>query len=321
MKRPAFQFYPGDWRKDVELRSCSLAARGLWIELMAVMHDCEPYGHLALNGRPMTHAQIAGQIGGTTAPEIRRLLGELLENGVARTTEAGLIFSKRMVDDERVRNARAEGGKAGSEHGIKGAEHGSKGGRPKNSTGDKEPPSKPPLEPPPSSSSSSTTSIPNPPNGEGLGTPPPSAHESGEVVVDGHEPTPQGRVCKAMKAAGLQAVNPGDPRLLALIAQGATDEEFEGAAREAVARGKGFAYALAALTGKRSDAATLKLAPPVAAAPPPTEWRKSERGMRAMHAQLGLKSIPGESVDEWDTRLLRAWQRAGEPPLNGAAAA
>lgn len=168
MKRPAFQFYPGDWRKDVELRSCTVAARGLWIDLMCVMHECEPYGHLVLNGKPMTPAQLAGQVGNITAAQCAKLIDELLDNGVARKTEGGLIYSKRMVDDERVRNARAEGGKAGSEHGAKGAEHGIKGGRPKTDRGDKEPPSKPPLEPPPSSSSSSSTSVENKDNPVGL---------------------------------------------------------------------------------------------------------------------------------------------------------
>lgn len=159
MKRPAFQFYPGDWRKDVELRACSLAARGLWIDLMCVAHDCEPYGHLVLNGKPMTMQQIAGQIG-IPAAQVKKLLDELIENGVARTTEEGVIYSKRMVDDERIRNARAEGGKAGAKHGAKGAEHGVKGGRPPKHEGGFETPLNPPLEgelkPPPSSSSSSS---------------------------------------------------------------------------------------------------------------------------------------------------------------------
>ena len=153
-KRPAFQFYPGDWRKDVELRACSLAARGMWIDLMCVMHECEPYGHLALNGAPMTPAKIAGQIG-VTPQQVKKLLDELLENGVARKTPEGTIYSKRMVDDERIRNARANGGKAGSEHGIKGAEHGSKGGRPTVQKGGLETPLPDELTPPPSSSSSS----------------------------------------------------------------------------------------------------------------------------------------------------------------------
>lgn len=129
MKRPAFQFYPGDWRKDVELRSCSVAARGLWIDLLCIAHECEPYGHLVLNGKPMTAAKIAGQIGGITAAQTQRLIDELLDNGVARQLEDGTLYSKRMVEDERVRNARAEGGKSGAEHGAKGKDYGSLGGR------------------------------------------------------------------------------------------------------------------------------------------------------------------------------------------------
>lgn len=165
MKRPSFQFYPGDWRKDVELRSCSIAARGLWIDMMCIAHECEPYGHLMVNGKPMTPAQIAGQVGMTSAA-VDKLLSELIENGVARKTADGAIYSKRMVEDESVRNARAEGGNAGSSHGIKGASHGKKGGRPRKETGGEKTPLKTPLdifeEPPPSSSSSSSVnSVPN----------------------------------------------------------------------------------------------------------------------------------------------------------------
>ena len=54
MKRPSFQFYPGDWLHDTGLRACSLAARGLWIDIVCFMHQAEPYGHLtfpAVNDR------------------------------------------------------------------------------------------------------------------------------------------------------------------------------------------------------------------------------------------------------------------------------
>lgn len=163
-KRPAFQFYPADWRKDVELRSCSVAARGLWMDMLCIAHECMPYGRLTVNGKAMTAAQIAGQVGLTPA-QCAKLLRELLDNGVARMTDDGVIYSKRMVDDERVRNARAEGGKAGADHGSKGAEHGSKGGRPKSETGDKKPPLPTPSEPPPSSSSSPSGEIPSEPHG------------------------------------------------------------------------------------------------------------------------------------------------------------
>lgn len=153
MKRPAFQFYPADWRKDSALQSCSIAAHGLWINVMCIMHECEPYGRLAVNGRAMQTQQLARLVG-VVPKECQRLLDELEAAGVFNRDNDGTIYSRRMVSDERLRNVRAEGGKGGAEHGQKGAEHGSKGGRPKNARGVKEPP----LNPPPSSSSSSSPS-------------------------------------------------------------------------------------------------------------------------------------------------------------------
>ena len=50
-KRPAFQFYPGDWLRDTGLRSCSAAARGLWMDILCFMHKGSPYGYLKLNRR------------------------------------------------------------------------------------------------------------------------------------------------------------------------------------------------------------------------------------------------------------------------------
>ncbi len=157
MKRPAFQFYPADWRKDMALQSCSVAARGLWIDLLCIAHECEPYGHLTVNGRAMTSAQI-GRHTGLTARECDALLLELADAGVLSRTDEGVIFSRRMVRDEDLRNRRASGGAAGAEHGVKGAEAGSKGGRPKADKGGSETPLTAEQKPPPSSSSSSSPS-------------------------------------------------------------------------------------------------------------------------------------------------------------------
>ena len=152
MKRPSFQFYPADWRKDAALQSCSIAAQGLWINAMCIAHECEPYGHLVVNGKPMDAAKL-GRLVGLSEKDCTKLIDELGDAGVVERTAEGVIYSRRMVRDEELRNKRANGGSAGAEHGIKGAAHGSKGGRPKAATGV----NKPPLEPPPSSSSSSST--------------------------------------------------------------------------------------------------------------------------------------------------------------------
>ena len=291
MKRPAFQFYPADWRKDVELRSCSVAARGLWIDLLCIAHECEPYGHLTVNARPMTLAQIAGQVG-LTQQQCAKLIDELIANGVAREADHGAIYSKRMVEDERIRNVRAEGGKAGSEHGIKGAEHGKKGGRPPKERGDIEPPfgagSKPPLEPPPSSSSSSAS----------------EEQERAERVralleAEGHSPTPSGLAYRAMREAGLDDATSNDPRLLALLEQGATVEELRGIAAEAARRKHGFAWALATLVGRRADAAAIALA----AAPPATV--DGAKAIAETAAYLAEQSVAAEAARSPEAQAAR----------------
>jgi len=112
VKRPAFQFYPADWRKDAALQSCSLAAQGLWINLMCIAHECDPYGHLTINGSPMSAPQI-GRLVGLSAKETDTLIAELRDALVCDFTAGGVMFSRRMVRDERLRNVRAESGRLG----------------------------------------------------------------------------------------------------------------------------------------------------------------------------------------------------------------
>ena len=112
MKRPAFQFYPADWRKDSALQSCSLSAQGLWINLMCVMHECDRYGHLSVNDKPMTTAQIS-RISGISPKECQKILDELEGAGVFSRLPDGMIFSRRMVKDENLRNVRADAGRLG----------------------------------------------------------------------------------------------------------------------------------------------------------------------------------------------------------------
>lgn len=112
MKRPAFQFYPADWRKDAALQSCSLQARGLWHEMLCIMHECSPYGHLYAGPVPMSLAQL-GRLVGESEKTIRALVDELELSGVFSRSDQGAIYSRRMVKDERIRNIRAQAGKLG----------------------------------------------------------------------------------------------------------------------------------------------------------------------------------------------------------------
>jgi hypothetical protein len=112
MKRPSFQFYPGDWLNHAALRMCSIAARGLWIEMICLMHQGSPYGFLKVNHRAILPENLA-RIAGITIEEVHALLGELEGAGVFSRDADGCIFSPRMVRDEEVRAKRAAGGHLG----------------------------------------------------------------------------------------------------------------------------------------------------------------------------------------------------------------
>lgn len=137
MKRPSFQFYPADWRNNAKLRRCSWEARGVWIELLGLLHDSDNYGVLAW---PLK--EIAQALG---APV--KALKELVDKGVLYGIEKGecepfvytprsgrkegepvalvpaqqgpVWFSPRMVRDEYVRTVRGESTRFGEGDGPK----------------------------------------------------------------------------------------------------------------------------------------------------------------------------------------------------------
>lgn len=112
-KLPAIQFYPGDWRKDMGVQSLSFHDRGVWFELLCLMHDSEIRGKLILGGRPMGRESMARLLG-IPVDELAATMETLLETGVAsRDEETGAIMCRRMVRDEHIRAVRAAAGSLG----------------------------------------------------------------------------------------------------------------------------------------------------------------------------------------------------------------
>lgn len=112
-KLPFLKFFPNDWITDPGVRSVSLTARGLWIEMLCLMHLSPRRGYLQLStGADVTAAQLARMTGCAT-DEADALLQELLTAGVCSRTEHGTIYSRRMVRDEQKRRACSEAGKIG----------------------------------------------------------------------------------------------------------------------------------------------------------------------------------------------------------------
>ena len=113
-QRPFMKFYPSDWRSDPQLRMCGLPARGLWMEMLTLMHEAQPYGHLLISGNAPTDAQLGVLVGAPPA-QIPDLLRELETAGVFSRTRAGVIYSRRMTRDEkRAQTAKKNGEKGGN---------------------------------------------------------------------------------------------------------------------------------------------------------------------------------------------------------------
>lgn len=128
MKRPSFQFYPGDWSANPNLKRCSFAEKGVWLEVMCLMHDQVEYGVLRWPLKEIAEAVkckvaelqalirkdvLKGDDGHLQSPFIYtprsgRKDGEPV---TLIDTQGGPIwYSSRMVKDEYVRTLRADGG-------------------------------------------------------------------------------------------------------------------------------------------------------------------------------------------------------------------
>lgn len=123
-KNPWFPFYPGDWLRNANLRRCSLAERGAWIEVMCLMHDADSYGVLRWPLREIAAA----------AAVPMKALSALADKGVIKGCDSGTCpaftftpktnrrenepvillpeqegpvwYSSRMLKDEHIRRLR-----------------------------------------------------------------------------------------------------------------------------------------------------------------------------------------------------------------------
>lgn len=110
---PYIKFFVNDWLSDEKLRMCSLAARGLWMDLICVAHKSGRRGHLQqANGQPLSREQIA-RIASCSPEEVDGLLQELIDSETASVTKAGVVYSRRIERDEYKRKIRSKAGRKG----------------------------------------------------------------------------------------------------------------------------------------------------------------------------------------------------------------
>ena len=132
MRRPSFQFYPGVWQSNGNLRRCTHEEKGIWIDVMCLFHDAPEYGAIRWPLKELAQAA------GISTAKLRGLIskgvlkgadaGQRCEAFIFTPTAAGrtkgdpvtlieeqagpIWFSSRMVEDEYKRVIRGEYGNA-----------------------------------------------------------------------------------------------------------------------------------------------------------------------------------------------------------------
>jgi hypothetical protein len=112
MTRPWFKFFPADWKADNQLKLCSPAARGLWIEMLCICHEATPYGHFLIQGQQPTDTELS-VLTGIPVDQITTLIGELDKRGIFSKTSKGVIYSRKLVRDEKKSSEGKKNGKNG----------------------------------------------------------------------------------------------------------------------------------------------------------------------------------------------------------------
>lgn len=117
------KWFWSDWSSDWNLRACSLAARGLWMEMLAIMNSSNPRGYLvdicSKPEEPKTQnlakleTQTLAKLVGESVDRVEELLEELRVHGVFSETVDGVIYNRRMERESRVSFVRTECGSLG----------------------------------------------------------------------------------------------------------------------------------------------------------------------------------------------------------------
>jgi hypothetical protein len=108
MKSDYFRWYPSEWRNDISLQACSLAARGLWVEMLNIMWAAPIRGTLTI-GPDVEHAkQIEcselARLVGTDEQSCLAALDELESHGIFGRLPDSTIYSRQMYSSKTASN-------------------------------------------------------------------------------------------------------------------------------------------------------------------------------------------------------------------------
>lgn len=113
MRRPWFQFFPGDWLSDPKVTMLSEGAEALYIRLLCYAHQSKKRGFLLQNDAKMTPKSIQ-KLSKSSPKGFAKKFAELIDLGLFVLDEkTGAFYNPRMVRDSELERVRAERGRLG----------------------------------------------------------------------------------------------------------------------------------------------------------------------------------------------------------------
>lgn len=130
-KWPFLRFATGDYWNDPGVQSLDHWDKGVWLEILFLMHQSEERGKLVLNGRAMSDPEIARALGlqlngveyyeaGEFSRPLSKTLATIMEKAIATRDENGALTSRRMVKDTALHDMAVETGRRGGSPLLKG---------------------------------------------------------------------------------------------------------------------------------------------------------------------------------------------------------
>jgi hypothetical protein len=107
------KFFWADWSNDTALNLCSLPARGLWMALLCIAAQGDPYGTVNIKGRTPSEDELFNLVAprGTRRRDFNLWLAELDRNGVTQRDQLLTIRSPRMSQEGVTSLARIDAAK------------------------------------------------------------------------------------------------------------------------------------------------------------------------------------------------------------------
>jgi len=112
-KLPALHFYTGDWWKDPGIMALSCEERGLWFQMLLIMFESTRRGYLEINGKPFPEKELV-KICEISRHKLKKIFQKLIEYGIVSVEkDTNILYSRRMITDERKRQTFENNGKSG----------------------------------------------------------------------------------------------------------------------------------------------------------------------------------------------------------------